>query len=275
MLSEASSSNTAPERSLNQQVVLDEDEYTAALSHIIARDFFPSLVHLDATNGYLDALDSRDPHLISASVRRIEQLNETPIRGPRSHVMPMATPMETPYVSGGRPFDTPMSVRGQPPLKRARYDDTLSLDSFQARYTSEDNSSFTDILDSENQARKDKWGWAWDAQKRVADKNLLVTASRDQMLLEGPSGSSARPGVRERILIEPASQPTVAGLIGDVEDDEKGKGKEKAVAVMSKLEKEEITDVMAPLKEPRHAGMDGWKFKVFIRLFELWNHIQP
>ncbi|KAF9044822.1 hypothetical protein BDZ89DRAFT_1191718 [Hymenopellis radicata] len=251
MSSEASSSSAVPERSLNRQVVLDEDEYTAALSHIIARDFFPSLT-------------VRDPHLISASVRRIEQLNETPIHGPRSHVIPMATPMETPYVSGGRPFDTPMSVRDQPPLKRARYDDSLSLDSFQARYTSEDNSSFTEILDSENQARKEKWGWAWDAQRRVADKNLLVAASREQMLLEGPSGSGARPGVRERILIEPA---TVAGFICDSapadEEDEKGKGKEKALAVVwkKKADEEEETDVMAPLKEPRHAGMDGWKFK--------------
>src|ERR1700733_6986121 len=49
----------APERSLNRQVILDEDEYTEALSHIVARDFFPSLVHLDATNEYLDALHTQ------------------------------------------------------------------------------------------------------------------------------------------------------------------------------------------------------------------------
>ena len=48
-------STPPPSLSLNRQRVLDEDEYTAALSHIIARDFFPSLVHLESANEYLDA----------------------------------------------------------------------------------------------------------------------------------------------------------------------------------------------------------------------------
>lgn len=78
--SEVGPSSTTPEqnRSLNRQEILDEDEYTAALSHIIARDFFPSLVHLDAANGYLDALRSNDPSLIHASVRRLQEIDSTP-----------------------------------------------------------------------------------------------------------------------------------------------------------------------------------------------------
>ncbi len=257
-----------PERSLNQQVVLEEDEYTAALSHIIARDFFPSLAHLDATNEYLDALDTRDPHLITASVRRIEELNATPAPSTRRHAAPNQTPSQTPYGFGSGPFDTPLRTpRGEPPQKRPRYDTSVSLDTFQARYTSEDNSSFTQILDSENQARKERWGWAWDAQKRVEGHKLRVEAAREQLLLEGPVDSSSRPGVRETVMIEPAKPP--AGLItnGDDDEDEKasdenGKGKELAVPESVDDQQVSVTDVMAPRKDTRPAGVDGWNFKV-------------
>ncbi|KAK0465190.1 nuclear protein DGCR14 [Desarmillaria tabescens] len=265
-------SGSQPERSLNHQVVLEEDEYTAALSHIIARDFFPSLAHLDATNEYLDALDTRDPHLITASVRRIEELNATPAPTRRRQVAPNQTPSQTPYGFGNAPFDTPLrtpsnsTVRGEPPQKRPRYDTSVSLDTFQARYTSEDNSSFTQILDSENQARKERWGWAWDAQKRVEGHKLRVEAAREQMLLEGPSESSSRPGVREKVMIEPAKPP--AGLItnGDEDEDKKTsdkneKRKELALQESAEGQQASVTDVMAPRKDTRPAGVDGWNFK--------------
>ncbi len=51
------------------------------------------------------------------------------------------------------------STFGEPQKKRAKYDADMSLDEFQARYTSEDNSSFTKILDEENRVRKEKWDW--------------------------------------------------------------------------------------------------------------------
>ncbi|KAF5390310.1 hypothetical protein D9757_002814 [Collybiopsis confluens] len=242
--------------SLNQQAVLDEDEYTAAISHIIARDFFPSLVHLDATNEYLDALNSRDPHLIGASVRRLEEINNTPRR------MPFQTLSETPHGIG--PSDTPMpgsspQRNGEPVSKKPRYDTSLSLDNFQARYTSEDNSSFTEILDEENRQRKERWAWAWDAQKRVEQKKLIAGIERERMLIEPPPGSA--PGVRERFVIE---APKPAGLITAGEVDEKAKAdqEEQKLAILKKeKEIEEEQDVMAPKKDSRVAGIDGFKFK--------------
>ncbi|KAJ6604767.1 nuclear protein DGCR14 [Mycena vulgaris] len=248
--------SSTPSRSLNRQVVLDEDEYMESLSKIIARDFFPSLVHLDATNGYLDALRSQDPHLINASVRRLEEIGATPQR-------PLQTPGRTPYGAG--PAETPLRTpRGEGPSKRARYDTDLSLDSFQARYTSEDNSSFTQILDEENRKRKEKWGWAWDAQKRVEAQRERLLADRERLMIEPQSVV----GVREKFRIE---APTPAGLIEDV----KGKGKEKDGDEEEKEEDDEekvelalavinpadAVDVMAPLKDTRSAGVDGWKFK--------------
>lgn len=253
-------------RSLNRQVVLEEDEYTAALSHIIARDFFPSLVHLDATNNYLDALDSRDPHLINASVRHLEQISSTPVTNRRA---PYQTPSQTPYTAG--PSDTPLrNPDGEGPNKRPRLDASLSLDSFQARYTSEDNSSFTQILDEENRKRKEQWAWAWDAQKRVEGQRNHMIEAREKMLIEAPPVT----GVREKFTIE---LPTPAGLLTDGRESEKvseesvgesvgadtaeGSDKGKEI-ILSNKEETTQTDVMARAKDTRSAGVDGWKFKV-------------
>ena len=256
-----------PERSLNRQVVLEEDEYTTALSQIIARDFFPSLVHLDATNDYLDALDSRDPHLINASVRRLQEIS-TPATNRRRG--PWQTPSHTPYGLG--PSDTPLRTpRDEAPSKRPRYDTNLSLDNFQARYTSEDNSSFTHILDDENRKRKEQWAWAWDAQRKVEAQRERLLERRERMLIEAPPAT----GVREKFTIEISSP---AGLITDgresktrVKDDkpegleeEEGtdptKGKELSLATVPPEETQ--VDVLAPKKDTRPAGVDGWKFKV-------------
>lgn len=40
----------------------------------------------------------------------------------------------------------------------------LNLDQFQARYTSEDNSSFIDLLGKANEQRKEKHKWVWDME---------------------------------------------------------------------------------------------------------------
>ncbi|KAF8349962.1 nuclear protein DGCR14 [Amanita rubescens] len=255
-------STPLPERSLNRQVVLEEDEYTAALSQIIARDFFPSLVHLDATNNYLDALDTRDPHLIHASVRRLEEVGNTPLTSTRRH-LPHQTPSQTPFGYG--PSDTPLRTpRGEAPAKRMKYDTSINLDEFQAKYTSEDNSSFTQILEDENRKRKEKYAWAWQAQRRVEEQRDRMLEAREKMLIEAPLVT----GVRERFKIE---APVPVGLLtngsesdGQDESDETGntennqeKGKEM---VLRTSNVDEEVDVMAPRKDTRPAGVDGWKF---------------
>ncbi|KXN89917.1 hypothetical protein AN958_04921 [Leucoagaricus sp. SymC.cos] len=270
--------NAKHELSLNRQVILDEDEYTAALSHIIARDFFPSLVRLDATNEYLDAVRTRDPHIIAASVRRLEQVSNTPLPSSSSRrTAPAQTPGRTPYASF--PSDTPLHENFEETdegeeraSKRPRYDALLSLDEFQTRYTSEDNSSFTQILDEENKKRREKYGWAWEAQKKVEAQRERMIEARERMLIE-PAGG-AIPGVREKFRIE---TPTPAGLITATGENEKGRekttdgedekkadgGKESDMAVVVKATsvEEATAAVMRPRKDQRSAGVDGWKFK--------------
>jgi protein DGCR14 len=52
-----------------------EDACTAALYYTITRDFFPSLVHLDANNKYLDTLEPWDQQLIGTSVHNLKSIN--------------------------------------------------------------------------------------------------------------------------------------------------------------------------------------------------------
>jgi protein DGCR14 len=246
------------QRSLNRQKILEEDEYTEALSRIIARDFYPSLVHLEASNDYLDALRAEDPAILNASVRRLSRLQVTP----------------TPYSSNN--FPTPYGVDGletflsERSSKKRKYDESLSLDEFQARYTSEDNSSFTEILNEENKQRRERWRWAWDAQQSVEDTKRKQLEMRNRLLIE----PSAAPGVRERQAID---LPEVAGLLTSSEHEEKenvveenkretvSDTKDSAVILLGTGKygdsEQGVRDPLAKMKDHRSAGVDGWLFK--------------
>ncbi|KAG8928565.1 hypothetical protein FRC01_005744 [Tulasnella sp. 417] len=281
-----------PQVSLSRQVVLDEDEYTEALSNIIARDFFPSLAQLDATNNYLSALESEDPLLIRNSARRLTELATAATPTPRYR-----GDNRTPYVNF--PSDTPLTFSArdgtdQPPAKKPRYNENLSLDQFQARYTSEDNASFTEILDDENRKRKDKHAWAWNAEDRATVRRAREIEARQTMMIEASKINDSAAAARK--VITGGEEVKAITQNGEPED-KKGKGKAKAAETGSDgseyggmktavvadqgssgveagdgqlvlrekkdedMDGEESADVMAPLKDKRSAGVPGWKFK--------------
>lgn len=254
--------------SLNKQIILDEDEYTEGLSRIIARDFFPTLHHLTATNDYLTALDSQDPSLINASVRTLRELGATPVFRPGE--TPLRTPARNRNVSEGGPN------------KRRKYDDDMSLDDFQARYTSEDNASFTEILDDENRKRREKFKWAWDAQRKAMEGKMIEDTKRERMLIEGGGesdqrGIGVRPGVRGRIAIEKPDVLLITQGESQVNSEEpepeepNGEAKnqemiraEKPGSSSASIEKQ---DVMKPSKDTRTPFVSTWKFKVNGRIY--------
>lgn len=284
-----------PQVSLSRQSVLEEDEYTEALSKIIARDFFPSLAQLDATNNYLSALESEDPILIRNSARRLTELATAATPTPRYR-----GDNRTPYVNF--PSDTPLTFSArddtdQPPSKKPRYNENLSLDQFQARYTSEDNASFTEILDDENRKRKETHAWAWNAEDRAGARRAKEIEARQRLMIEASKINDS--AVAARKLITSGHEVKTITQNGEPED-KKGKGKAKAAetgsdgsedggmqdAVVAEqgsssvetgdgqlilrekdknIDNEDPVDVMAPLKDKRSAGVPGWRFKVSLR----------
>ncbi|KAF3911836.1 hypothetical protein AA313_de0208475 [Arthrobotrys entomopaga] len=170
--------------------VLDEDSYTAALSDIIARDFFPGLTEAKHQEEYLDALASNDKEWIASAGRKLSEVM-TGTRLKNRHSTPSlrsVTPSATPSARG---FDTPMSTRddisvgtsaSSNPMKKT-YDEKLSLDNFQAKYTSEDNASFNDLLDDQNQQRRDDYGWLWRGNK-ISKPSVIAEKERQKLIKE-------------------------------------------------------------------------------------------
>lgn len=89
-----------------------------------------------------------------------------------------ATPGATPHKSNPMaPADDAESLADKKPT----YEKHLSLDAFQAKYTSEDNASFNDLLDKQNEKKRNAYAFLWAGnripgfrakaeQKRIADK---------------------------------------------------------------------------------------------------------
>lgn len=207
-----------PKRIKRPSKVLDEDSYTDALSHIIARDFFPGLLETESQQEYLNALDSHDHEWIAAAGRRLTEVM-TPgpdgrrLRGKRGTSMtPMTrlhrTHSETPQAWQG---DTPMSttptrastVGNDPPA----VDTNMSLSTFQSEYTSEDNESFYKLLDKQNIQRSEKYAWMWAGNKIPAQRQIAYRRREHQRLLEARSKPiTADVNGKEVVFIQPTNE---------------------------------------------------------------------
>ncbi|KAL8794885.1 MAG: hypothetical protein Q9195_002597 [Heterodermia aff. obscurata] len=181
--------------------VLDEDDYTDALSHIIARDFFPGLIETDTQQEYLNALDSQDQEWISSAGRKLTEImtpgpNGRQSRGRRGTSM---TPIAGLYSRAGETpkawqGDTPMSITSSKSTSAAgqkpEVDTNMSLGAFQSRYTSEDNESFYKLLDKQNTKRSEKYAWMWAGNKIPAARQIAHRERESRLLANKIQDSS-------------------------------------------------------------------------------------
>ncbi|KIW97327.1 uncharacterized protein Z519_02719 [Cladophialophora bantiana CBS 173.52] len=177
--------------------VLDEDEYTQALSDIIARDYFPGLLEGQAQHEYLAALDSGNESWIVEASQKLRQAaapaGESKRRSTRNTRFDR-TPSATPRPVGDTPVgytgsETPTTVAGteieEGGEQQKQLDtSTLSLGSFQAKYTSEDNESFNALLDKQNRKRREKHAHLWTQDQRLPSARQIAHRAREARLLK-------------------------------------------------------------------------------------------
>ncbi|KAF2232111.1 hypothetical protein EV356DRAFT_450872 [Viridothelium virens] len=180
-----------PKRIKRPTTVLEEDEYTRGLSHIIARDFFPGLLETEAQEEYLDALESKDREWINDAGMRMREAMTPRRDGQKGR---RGTSM-TPSTDRGATFRTPRNWEGDTPVsvagtdasreedQKPKVDLSLSLTAFQAKYTSEDNESFNTSLDKQNTKRAEKYSWLYNGNQ-IPTARQIAWRNRDAKLLE-------------------------------------------------------------------------------------------
>lgn len=201
-----------------RRVVLDEDSYVAAIEKIIERDYFPDIPKLRDRLDWLEAVRSGDPVIIrDAQLKIMERrsgLGASAAAGGRvSSVAPDATAstragsqMRTP-ASNFRSFSssaTPFGFDGTPSLAGhlpgstrdaaaeggESVDTSLSLDDFFTRYTSEDNESFSEILEKVNLKKREKVAHLLERDGEEPSK--AIEAERREQITDG-YGTSGQP----------------------------------------------------------------------------------
>ena len=180
--------------------VLDEDDYTEALSDIIARDYYPGLREANAQEEYLNALESKNPDWIREAEKKLRQANNGKIElkqkvrketrdprfdTPRSYRQAVDTPrgqygLDTPVTVA----DTEVSGIEDRDAKQDIDTSSLSLSTYQAKYTSEDNASFNTLLEKQNDKRRQKHAHLWTADQKIPSQRLIAHRAQQQALLK-------------------------------------------------------------------------------------------
>jgi protein DGCR14 len=195
--------------------VLDEDTYTDALSHIIARDFFPGLLEVQTKQEFLDAMDSKDKAWIARAGKRLSEVmtpggssSRDRLRGATPYRDVLDTPVST--TSTRWKNGTPVSVASTPSATpRSNIDGSLknrgpdvsnlSLNSFHAKYTSEDNESFNKVLDNQNAKRREKYAWKWSGNK-ILSARQIAHRQREAKRIADQGGTMKDSGSGELVL---------------------------------------------------------------------------
>lgn len=120
-----------------------------------------------------------------------------------------------------------------------RVDANLSLDAFQARYTSQDNASFQDLVVADNAARRDKHAWAWHAEQKANIRAIKAREARERLVDVTRRMVESSGDGTVRLLDGPAGKPGERRLLVD-EGVDVGTGPENRLLVTGRDEKERL-----------------------------------
>lgn len=213
-----------PSNSLSSKTkVLSEDDYTARIERIIERDYFPDVPKMQSQLEWVVAVNTGDPLKIRQAqlniARRRAGLN-TPMTGlvheragtmgatpgapdtwrpPSAMTTPsMRTPAMTPFHphdgedGGGNGGGAAASVQQQQAAVGggALRAPPMSLDAFLSTHTSEDNASFSRIINENNARKRAKYAHRLEGGRKEAAAPL--------MLLEASGGASTAEAEAQR-----------------------------------------------------------------------------
>ncbi|KAK7258359.1 hypothetical protein RIF29_23932 [Crotalaria pallida] len=177
-------------KSTKHPTVLDEDSYVEALENIIERDYFPDISKLRDRLDWLEAIKTGDPVLIrDAQLKIIERRHGHSTTKVTNSTRNTLTPGST-FMRNFTPLDdefdakTPKGLsfpQGETIDNEGGVDTSLGLDQFLRRYTSEDNHSFSMILDKVNRKRKERFGYLIEGEKDDPVKAIEGDAKRERI----------------------------------------------------------------------------------------------
>jgi protein DGCR14 len=172
--------------------VLEEEEWVAKMEGIIERDFFPELGRLQDKVAWLEAVRSGDHERIRQAQLQIAHRRQSlhhQQQQLQQNTQYRQGQKQTPYTQTRGRNGTPYNTDFQPHLTGDLTGSgngggggvsipPVSLDTFLANYTSEDNASFHDILEKTNKRRRERAIATLGAPPK--DPTLLLTDGKER-----------------------------------------------------------------------------------------------
>ncbi|GMP53723.1 hypothetical protein CsSME_00019105 [Camellia sinensis var. sinensis] len=195
-------SSSSAKNPKNQPIVLDEDTYAASIEKIIERDFFPDIPKLRDRLDWLEAVRSGDPVQIrDAQLKILERRGGRVSSNPDDTIQGKSLTPGSTFFRTSTPFEldkTPSVVNnefsGGGESNDGSVDVSLTLDEFFRRHTSEDNDSFSKIMEKVNRKRKERYGFLIEGEKE--DVGLIEDAKRER-ITDGYGTSDQPPSTLE------------------------------------------------------------------------------
>lgn len=184
-------------RKRSSNTVLDEDDYVAAIEKIIERDFFPDIPRLRDRLDWLEASRTGDPMLMrDAQLKIMERRSgkavgsdtEGKIRTPGSTFFRNTTPLEidrTPVTKDEVINVVKELVKEDGSLNA----DSLTLDEFFRKYTSEDNDSFSKLIEKVNRKKRERYEFLLEGENQGTE---LIEDAKKERITDG-YGTSDQP----------------------------------------------------------------------------------